>query len=156
MPLDVTVEPAPPAEGRWRLEVSATDDLGQTSTTTQTFTVNNDPRFREALAPLLVVRVRGKQTIPAGVTLTRSGARARHGRDRSGVRVGAIACAASGRPVPRELEGHDPRRQFVRYGGIYEIRFRATNELGAVELTTPAFRVIRAAPLPAKKPKRAG
>ena len=36
---------------------------------------------------------------------------------------------------------------------MYVVRFRATNELGAVDVVTPAFRVIRAAPLPKKKPK---
>jgi hypothetical protein len=42
-------------------------------------------------------------------------------------------------------------RAFV-YGGLYVVRFRATNELGSVELKTTPFRVIRAAPLPKKKP----
>ena len=42
------------------------------------------------------------------------------------------------------------------YGGMYAVRFRATNELGAVEVVTPAFRVIRAAPVPVKKPKPRG
>jgi hypothetical protein len=37
---------------------------------------------------------------------------------------------------------------------MYVVRFRATNELGAVEVVSPAFRVIRAAPLPTKKPQQ--
>jgi hypothetical protein len=39
---------------------------------------------------------------------------------------------------------------------MYAVRFHATNQLGAVEVVSPAFRVIRAAPLPRKKPKPQG
>jgi hypothetical protein len=39
---------------------------------------------------------------------------------------------------------------------MYAVRFRATNELGAVEVVSPAFRVIRAAPVPVKKPEAKG
>ena len=46
--------------------------------------------------------------------------------------------------------------KFLVYGGMYVVRFRATNELGAVDVVTPAFRVIRAAPVPTKKPKSSG
>jgi hypothetical protein len=45
--------------------------------------------------------------------------------------------------------------KFLVYGGMYVVRFRATNELGAVDVVTPAFRVIRAAPVP-KKSKSSG
>ena len=109
------VEPTPPAEGRWRLDVSATDDLARASTTTQTFTVNNTLGFARLSRRSLVVRVRGKQTISAGVTLTRPGPGDGHGRDDVGRpgrddRDPPPAC----RPVRRELEGHDPRRQVPR------------------------------------------
>jgi len=40
------------------------------------------------------------------------------------------------------------------YGGLYVIRFAATNELGTVELVSTPVRVIRAAPLPKKKPPK--
>jgi hypothetical protein len=42
----------------------------------------------------------------------------------------------------------------LAYGGSYVLRVRATNELGRVELTQ-SFGVLRAAPLPKKKPKPA-
>ena len=42
------------------------------------------------------------------------------------------------------------------YGGMYVVRFRATNELGAVDVVSTALRVIRAAPVPAKQPKQKG
>ena len=37
------------------------------------------------------------------------------------------------------------------YGGLYVVRFSATNELGTVELVSKPVRVIRAAPLPKRK-----
>jgi hypothetical protein len=153
-PLDPTVPPAPPAEGRWRLDVSATDDLGQTSTTSQSFTVNSTLGFAKLSRRSLVVRVRGKQTIQAGVTLTRPARVLATVETVSGVRVASIALRRleAGRFVARWKGTTLGGRSFV-YGGLYKIRFRATNELGVVELTTQAFRVIRAAPLPPKKPK---
>jgi hypothetical protein len=36
---------------------------------------------------------------------------------------------------------------------MYQVRFRATNALGAVEVVSKAFRVTRAAPVKKKKPK---
>ena len=153
-PADPTAEPAAPAEGRWRLEVSATDDTGQTSTTSQKFTVNNTLGFAKLSRRSLVVRVRGKQTISAGVTLARPARVLATVETRSGVRVASIALRRL--PAGRfraTWKGTTLGGKSFAYGGTYVIRFRATNELGAVELTTQAFRVIRAAPLP-KKPKR--
>ena len=152
LPLDPAVVPGPPAEGRWRLDVSATDDLGQTSTTSQSFTVNSTLGFAKLSRRSLVVRVRGKQIIQAGVTLTRPARVLATVETASGVRVAAIALRnlEPGRFLARWKGTTAGGRSFA-YGGLYKIRFRATNELGAVELTTPAFRVIRAAPIPAKK-----
>jgi hypothetical protein len=151
---DPTAEPAPPAEGRWRLDVTATDDTGQTSTTSQRFTVNSTLGFAKLSRRSLVVRVRGKQTISAGVTLTRPARVLATVETTSGVRVAAIALRRleAGR-FRATWKGTTLGGKSLAYGGIYVIRFRATNELGVVELTTPAFRVIRAAPLPKKKPK---
>ena len=151
-PLDPTLPPAPPAEGRWRLDVSATDDLGQTSTTSQSFTVNSTLGFTKLSRRSLVVRVRGKQIIQAGVTLTRPARVFATVETASGVRVAAIALRnlGPGRFIARWKGTTAGGRSFA-YGGLYKIRFRATNELGAVELTTQAFRVIRAAPIPKKK-----
>jgi hypothetical protein len=153
-PLDPTVPPAPPAEGRWRLDVTATDDLGQTSTTSQAFTVNSTLGFTKLSRRSLVVRTGGKLMIQAGVTLTRPARLLATVETASGVRVAAIALRRleAGRFVARWKGTTAGGRSFA-YGGLYKIRFRATNELGAVELTTQNFRVIRAAPLPKKKPK---
>jgi hypothetical protein len=152
VPLDPTLPPAPPAEGRWRLDVSATDDLGQTSTTSQSFTVNSTLGFTKLSRRSLVVRVRGTQIIQAGVTLARPARVFATVETASGVRVAAIALRnlGPGRFIARWKGTTAGGRSFA-YGGLYKIRFRATNELGAAELTTQAFRVIRAAPIPAKK-----
>jgi hypothetical protein len=156
-PLDPLAEPTPPAEGRWRLDVSATDDTGQTSTTSQAFTVNSTLGFTRLSRRNLVVRVRGKQTINAGVTLTRPARVLATVETVSGVQVAAIALrrAEAGRFVATWRGTTRGGRSFA-YGGSYVVRFRATNGLGTVELRTPAFRVIRAAPVPLKKPKSKG
>jgi hypothetical protein len=154
-PADPLAEPPPPAEGRWRLDVSATDDLGRTSTTTQAFTVNNTLGFAKVSRRTLVVRVRGKLTIQAGVTLTRPARVTATVETTSGVQVATIAVRRA--PAGRFLAtwgGTTRGGRSLVYGGLYVVRFRATNELGAVDLVTSPFRVIRAAPVPLKKPKR--
>ena len=150
---DPTQAPAAPAEGRWRLEVSATDDLGRASTTTQTFSVNNTLGFARLSRRTLVVRERGKQTISAGVTLSRPARVTATVETKTGVQVATIAIRRlpAGR-YAASWRGTTRGGKFLVYGGMYVVRFRATNELGAVEVVSPAFRVIRAAPLPKKKP----
>jgi hypothetical protein len=150
---DPSLPPAPAAEGRWRLDVSATDDLGRTSRTSQAFTVNSTLGFTKVSRRTLVVRVRGRQTIQAGVTLARAARVVATAETASGVQVATVAVrrAAAGRLVVSWNGTTRGGRAFV-YGGLYVIRFRAANGLGAVELTTPPFRVIRAAPVPKKKP----
>jgi hypothetical protein len=154
---DPAQEPAAPAEGRWRLEVAATDDLGRASTTTQTFAVNNTLGFARLSRRSLVVRVRGKQSIAAGVTLTRAARVTATVETKSGVQVATIAVRRlpAGR-FAASWRGTTRGGKFLVYGGMYVVRFRATNELGAVDVVSPAFRVIRAAPLPEKKPKTSG
>ena len=154
-PVDPLAEPSPPAEGRWRLGVSATDDLGRTSTTSQSFTVNSTLGFAKLSRRTLVVRVRGKQTIQAGVTLTRPARVTATVETTSGVQVATIAVrrALAGRFLATWRGTTRGGRSLV-YGGLYVVRFRATNELGAVDVPTAQFRVIRAAPVPLKTPKR--
>jgi hypothetical protein len=152
--LDPALPPAAPAEGRWRLDVTATDDLARISTTTQAFTVNSTLGFTKLSRRTIVARVRGRQTIQAGVTLARAARILATVETASGgVKVATIAVrrAPAGRFRVSWNGTTRGGRVFV-YGGLYLIRFRATNELGSVELTTTPFRVIRAAPLPKKKP----
>nr|MBA3476499.1 phosphodiester glycosidase family protein [Actinomycetota bacterium] len=153
-PLDPTAPAEAPAEGRWRLDVSATDDVGQTSKTSQSFTVNSTLGFARLSRRTLVVRERGTQTIQAGVTLTRSARVTATVETTSGVQVATIAIrlATAGRFLAT-WRGTTRGGKSLVYGGMYVVRFRATNELGAVDLVSPAFRVIRAAPVPVKKRK---
>ncbi|HUQ23908.1 MAG TPA: phosphodiester glycosidase family protein [Gaiellaceae bacterium] len=156
-PVDPLADAVPPAEGRWRLDVSATDDLGRASTTTQGFTVNNTLGFTRLSRRTLVVRVRGKQSISAGVSLTRAARVTATVETTSGIQVATIAVRRL--PAGRFAAGWKGTtrggKSFV-YGGVYQVRFHATNELGAVDLVTAPFRVIRAAPVPIEKPKSKG
>jgi hypothetical protein len=88
------------------------------------------------------------------VTLTRPARVLATVETKSGVKVATIAVrrAEAGRFTATWRGTTRGGRSFA-YGGLYVIRFRATNELGAVELTTPVFRVTRAAPVPKKTPK---
>ncbi len=153
-PADPTLPPAPPVEGRWRLDVTATDDLGRASTTSQAFTVNNTLGFAKLSRRTLVVRVRGKQTIQAGVTLTRAARVTATVETTTGVQVATISIrrADAGRFLATWRGTTRGGRSLV-YGGLYVVRFRATSELGSVDVVSTPFRVIRAAPVPVKKPK---
>ena len=153
LPLDPTVEAAAPAEGQWQLQVDAVDDQGRPSRAVQKFSVNNTLGFTGLSRRTLVLRQGGKQSIAAGVTLTRPARVVVSVETASGVRIAPIAL----RQVPPgrfriEWKG-TIRRSFV-YGGLYRFRFRAVNELGAVELTTKPFKVVRAAPVKKKTPPK--
>lgn len=156
-PADPLAEPVPPAEGRWRLDVTATDDLARISTTSQSFAVNSTVGFAKLSRRTLVVRVRGTQTIQAGVTLTRPARVTATVETASGVQVATISIrrAMAGRFLA-SWRGTTRGGRSLVYGGSYVVRFRAVNELGAVDLVTSPFRVIRAAPVPVKKPKSKG
>jgi Phosphodiester glycosidase len=151
-PADPTVQPAPPAEGRWRLEIGATDDLGRPSTTAQSFTVNNTLGFARLSRRNLTVRAGGKQSIVAGVTLTRPARVVATVETASGVQVSTIAVRRlpAGR-YSTSWRGTTRGGRFLVYGGMYVVRFRAANELGTVDVVSKPFRVVRAAPLPKKK-----
>jgi Phosphodiester glycosidase/FlgD Ig-like domain len=150
----IPFEASQPAEGRWRLDVSATDDLGRPSRTTQTFTVNNTLGSPSLSRRTLTVRQGGKQSIAAGVTLTRPARLTATVETASGVQVATIAIRRlqAGR-YSTSWRGTTRGGTFLVYGGLYKVRFRAVNSLGTVEVASNAFRVTRAAPL--KKPRAA-
>ena len=155
-PLDPAAPPATPAEGRWRLDVSATDDLGRPSTTRQSFVVNNTLGFVKLASSRIVIRQRGGQRLRAGVTLTRPARLTATIETASGgVRVATIAVRRL--PAGRfrvEWPGTTNGGRNLVYGGRYVLRFRATNELGAVELTSRPFLAVRAAEKPKPDPKK--
>ena len=145
------------AEGRWRLEVTATDDLGRQSRATQLFTVNNTLGFPRLSRRNLIVREGGKQKIVAGVTLTRPARLTATVETTTGVQVATIAIRRlpAGR-YSTSWRGTTRGGRFLVYGGMYRVRFLARNELGAVDVVSKAFRVTRAAPLKKKPAKPAG
>jgi len=155
VPLDPAAPPLPPAEGAWRLDVTAVDDQGQTSTTRQTFALNNTLGAVRLSPSTLVARLGGTRRIQAGVDVTRASRITAFVETRSGVRVATIATRAvqPGRFLV-QWNGTTRGGRALVYGGLYVIRFAATNELGTVELVSTPVRVIRAAPLPKKKPPK--
>jgi hypothetical protein len=156
-PLDPLAPPpaGPPAEGTWRLVVDATDDLGRVSKAVQSFSVNNTLGSAALSRRTLVVRKGGKQSIAAGVSLTRAATVVATVETASGVRIAPIAVRRAAPGRLRVTWKGTIKRSFV-YGGLYRIRFRARNELGTVELATKPFRVIRAAPIKKKQTKPRG
>jgi hypothetical protein len=88
------------------------------------------------------------------VTLTRAARVVATVETKSGVKVATIAIRRlpAGR-YSASWRGTTRGGRFFVYGGTYQVRFRATNELGAVEVVSRPFRVTRAAP-PKKKPAK--
>ena len=154
-PADPNVPPAAPAEGRWQLDVSAADDIGRTSKTSERFTVNNTLGDVKLARRKITVRARGKEFIQAGVNVTRPARLRVTVETRSGVQVATIAVRRITEPGRFLVRWRGTTRggRALVYGGDYVLRFRAANELGAAELTSRPFKVVRAAPAK-KKPKQ--
>ena len=143
------VEPSPPAEGP--LAARRLGDRRHRPGVDDVAAVHRqlDARLREALAPQ-PRRSRARQADDQrrrDAEARRPRARDRRDRVRRPGRRDRPAPRRAGRFVAT-WKGHTRGGRSFAYGGSYVIRFRATNELGVVELTTPAFRVIRAAPIP--------
>jgi hypothetical protein len=127
-------EPVAPAEGRWSLTVSATDDQGLSSTTTRRFAVNS------TLGSLGITPVR------IAVRKTGGHAEIRWSQARA-ARVKVTVETPEGIPVRTVSNGSLPAgQQTVVWdgrggnrkpvaGGRYVVRVAATNELGLVSLT---------------------
>ncbi|MSO94502.1 MAG: hypothetical protein EXQ81_01750 [Thermoleophilia bacterium] len=125
---------AQPANGRWKLAVSALDEVGQSSEMTQSFIVNSTVGFLSTAPRKLFLPPRGrdigitwKQSRPARVVVTvetLAGEVVRTLAKRS-YRAGSPAVA---------WNGLDRKKQAVR-GGNYLVRVTARNALGAIELT---------------------
>ena len=125
---------APPANGRWKLAVTATDDIGQPSSMEQTFTVNTTVGFLSTSPRKLLLPPAGrnlvigwKQTRAARVVVTIE------------TRGGEIVRTLARRSYPagsRKLvwNGLDRQRKAVK-GGWYVVRVAAKNGLGPIELS---------------------
>ncbi|MBW8742653.1 MAG: hypothetical protein JF623_08500 [Acidobacteria bacterium] len=115
------------AEGRYTWSVSATDDLGRSSTAERTFTLDKTLGFPRV--------ARNARTI--GFTLTRDAAIRVTIEDAYG---GILRTVASGRraagSVTAVWNGRDGRRKLVR-SGTYVVRIAATSTIGLSELRLP-------------------
>jgi hypothetical protein len=151
-PVDPAAPAVPPAEGTWSLEVTATDDQGQASTTRQTFAVNNTLGSVRLAPSRLVARLGGTRRVQIGVDVTRRARITAYVETRSGVRVATIASRTvePGRFLVR-WNGTTRGGRALVYGGFYVIRFAAVNELGTVELVSKPVYVTRAPPPKTKK-----
>ena len=145
LPLDVrAAAPAagpPPVNGRWKLSVSAVDEIGQPSEMTQSFTVNTTLGFLATKPRKLFLPPHGrdfeitwKQSRPARVVVTVE------------TRAGEIVRTLTRRKAPVGgaavvWNGLDRTKKAVR-GGAYLVRVTARNALGTVELSRK-FRVQR-------------
>ncbi len=136
VPPEPAPEPLPPAEGRWALSLSATDDQGLTSSAVRRFSVNSTLGFLR-LEPVRLALP------PRGATETIRWTQARAGRVKVTVETpeGVLIRIAA-------LRRFEPGEQAVTWngrqangkpaaGGRYLVRLTATNELGSVTLEQP-------------------
>jgi len=132
-PLARSTEP-PPVNGRWKLAVSALDDVGQPSEMTQSFIVNTTLGFLSTSPPKLFLPPRGrdlgitwKQSRPARVIVTVE--------TPAGEVVRTLAKRSYPIGSPAVVwNGLDRNKQAVK-GGYYIVRVTARNALGTIELT---------------------
>jgi exopolysaccharide biosynthesis protein len=133
-PPPTPAEPSPPAEGRWALTVSATDDQGLGSTTTRRFFVNSTLGSLHVAPSRVVVR-------PTGGRAEIRWAQARAARVKVTIETpdGVVVRTVSNGALPAAeqtatWDGRGANRKPVG-GGRYLVRVTATNELGTVSLT---------------------
>jgi hypothetical protein len=133
-PEPAPTEPLPPAEGRWTLTVSATDDQGLASTATRRFAVNSTLGSLRVSPARVVVR-------PTGGRADILWAQARAARVKvtietpEGIVVRTVTNSALQAGEQTVIwDGRAGNRKPVA-GGRYVARVTATNELGSVALT---------------------
>ncbi|HJS50129.1 MAG TPA: phosphodiester glycosidase family protein [Gaiellaceae bacterium] len=127
----------PPAEGRWTLTVTATDDQGLSSTATTRFAVNSTLGFLKIEPTRLVLPKNGGRTAAIRWTQARAARVKVTVETVEGVLVRTVAnqrLEAGAQAVT--WDGRANWRKPV-FGGRYVVRVTATNELGVVALSQP-------------------
>jgi hypothetical protein len=128
------------AEGRWRLNVSATDDQGRPSTADRTFTLDKTLGFLQAPATVAVRRA-GSSLRGSFVLAHPAQVRATIERPEGVVVRRLFTRRLDAGTVPVVWNGRDGRGALA-FPGRYVLRVTATNELGTMSLGKP-FRVRR-------------
>jgi hypothetical protein len=127
-----------PAEGRWRLEVTATDDLGRTSRATQAFTVDNTLGSLTVTPARLSLRSGGGQKLTIRAEVTRAATLTAIIETRAGARVRVLTTKTPGPgPVTLQWDGTILGGRLFAYSGSYIVRLRARSAIGVVELSAP-------------------
>lgn len=127
--------PQPPAEGRWTLTVTATDDQGLPSTTTQRFWVNSTLGFLRAPARI-VVRPSGG-TAPIRWTLSRGAFVRVSVLTTNGVLVSRVASRSFKAGVQSVTWNGKLSSGKAVAGGVYVVRVDAVTKFGTVGLERP-------------------
>ena len=126
----------PPADGRWTLAVTATDDQGLASVATQRLTVNSTLGFLRVTPSRFVLR-RSGGTVPIAWTQTRPArVKVTIETERGVVLRTAFASTLQAGEQSVSWDGRGRNRKPVP-GGRYVVRVSATNGLGTVSLTRP-------------------
>jgi hypothetical protein len=142
----------PEVEGRWRWIVTATDDLGQVSSTERSFQLNRTLGFATPVGPALAVPRAAPRAV-ATFKLTRAATVTSRIETVSGALLRTLPRQQA---APGDLEvAWDGKTDggAVVYSGRYVAEVTATNQIGAVTLGA-AFSVRRVAPKPPPPPPK--
>jgi hypothetical protein len=142
----------PEVEGPWKWTISATDDLGRTSTITRTFSVNDTLGFLRVPARA-TVRPGGLDPVVARFQVAHPARIAVRIETTTGVVLKTLPSrAVEGAIVTVKWDGRTDRGVLV-YSGRYVVHVTATNELGPASLSQ-ALSVKRVLPKPRPRPKK--
>jgi hypothetical protein len=127
----------PPAEGRWTLAVTATDDLGLPSSANQRFVVNSTLGFLRVAQRRLLLSAAGGRTAPIRWTQTRP-ARVREAIETAQGVVLRTVLRSTLQPGEQSASWNGRRGNGKLVpAGRYVVRVAAANELGSVSLSAP-------------------
>ena len=131
------VEPVAPAEGRWTLTVTSTDDQGLTSSIVRRFAVNSTIGFLRVAPSRLVLRRTSGANAPIRWTQTRLARVKVTVETREGVVLRTVSSTTL-QPGEQTATWNGRAKNGKLVGsGRYVVRVTATNELGSVSLAQP-------------------